>query len=64
MRLINVAPFCFVFDASNSQANVTIPGQEGNMTVYADELSAIADKLLAYANATGAKLLFALTSPM
>jgi acyl-CoA thioesterase-1 len=45
-------------------ANVTIPGQEGNMSVYAGELAQITIKLKAYAAATGAKLLFAITSPM
>lgn len=30
-------------------ANVTIPGQEGNMTVYAPELTEIATRLKAYA---------------
>ena len=34
------------------------------MTVYAGELKQIATKLQAYANVSGAKLLFALTSPM
>jgi len=45
-------------------ANVTIPGQEGNMSVYAPQLAAITAKLQAYSRRTGAKLLFGLTSPM
>ena len=45
-------------------ANVTIPGQEGNMSVYAPQLAAITAKLKIYAARTGAKLLFAITSPM
>ena len=34
------------------------------MTVYASELATITQKLQAYSAATGAKLLFAITSPM
>eukprot|EP00729_Bicosta_minor_P001691 gene1691-34605_t len=45
-------------------ANVTIPGQEGNMTVYAPELTEIATRLKAYSDKTGARLLFGITSPM
>ena len=45
-------------------ANVTIPGQEGNMSVYKGELAAITARLQAHARTTGAQLLFALTSPM
>jgi hypothetical protein len=49
---------------SNLPANVTIPGQEGNMTVYAEQLGTIAAKLQQLQNAGGGKLLFAITSPM
>lgn len=45
-------------------ANVTVPGQEGNMAVYASQLVNITARLQTYANVTGAKLLFAITSPM
>eukprot|EP00040_Diaphanoeca_grandis_P005963 m.35340 g.35340 ORF g.35340 m.35340 type:complete len:376 (-) comp17117_c0_seq1:56-1183(-) len=49
-------------------ANVTIPGQEGNMTVYPGELKQIAMALKNWSSAdgagAGAKLLFAITSPM
>ena len=44
--------------------NVTVPGQEGNMTVYEPQLSAITARLLQYARRVGARLLFALTTPM
>eukprot|EP00035_Acanthoeca_spectabilis_P017694 m.372093 g.372093 ORF g.372093 m.372093 type:complete len:201 (-) comp16686_c1_seq18:4568-5170(-) len=45
-------------------ANVTIPGQEGPMSAYVPELTNITTRLQAYAKDTGAKLLFAITSPM
>ena len=45
-------------------ANVTIPGQEGNMTVYASQLDAIATRLSTWASTRGTKLLFGITSPM
>lgn len=45
-------------------ANVTIPGQEGNMTVYPGQLAAIAKRLVSWASESGAKLLFGITSPM
>lgn len=46
--------------------NKTIPGQQGNSTVYPGELEQIAKKLADYASASSGKvkLLFALTSPM
>lgn len=45
-------------------ANVTIPGQEGNMTVYPGQLAQIAAKLKTWAADTGSKLLFGITTPM
>ena len=48
----------------NLPPNVTIPGQEGNMTVYAAQLEAITLRLAARQRAAGGALLFAVTSPM
>lgn len=45
-------------------ANVTVPGQEGSMDVYADELENITLRLKDWQQKAGGKLLFAVTSPM
>lgn len=45
-------------------ANVTIPGAEGNMTVYPQQIAEIATQLKRWAGKTKAKLLFGITSPM
>lgn len=45
-------------------ANVTIPGQEGSMTPYASELRNLTLRLQGFAASAGAKLLFALTTPL
>lgn len=44
--------------------NLTIPGQNGNTSVYPEELQAIATRLQAWAAPRGTKLVFALTSTM
>ena len=45
-------------------ANVTIPGQEGNMTVYPEQIAQIANSLKAWAAESHSKLMFGITSPM
>lgn len=45
-------------------ANVTIPGQEGNMTVYQSQLDQLTARLVQWAAPRGTKLLFAITSPV
>lgn len=45
-------------------ANVTIPGQEGNMTVYPEQIAQIANSLKAWAAESHTKLMFGITSPM
>jgi hypothetical protein len=44
--------------------NTTIPGQQGNTTVYAAELNQIAQQIKYFADNSSAKVIFALTSPM
>jgi len=50
-------------DGPCNGANTTIPGGAGRSDVYAPQLRQIAAKLKAYTAATGAKLLFELTTP-
>lgn len=45
-------------------SNATVPGQNGNSSVYAPQLQQIATALQAWAKARGSKLIFGLTSPM
>jgi hypothetical protein len=44
--------------------NATVPGQNGNTSVYAPELTQIARALQAWAAPRKTKLMFGLTSPM
>lgn len=44
--------------------NQTVPGQNGNSSVYAEQLAGLAERLLVWAKPRGAQLLFALTSTM
>jgi hypothetical protein len=45
-------------------ANVTIPGQEGNMSVYPAQIAQLGQTLKSWAQQSGTKLLFGVTTPM
>eukprot|EP01047_Picozoa_sp_COSAG01_P002365 COSAG01_NODE_63_length_29632_cov_270.650662_14_plen_463_part_00 len=45
-------------------ANVTIPGQEGNMSVFPAQIAQLGQTLKSWAQQSGTKLLFGVTTPM
>eukprot|EP00756_Hemistasia_phaeocysticola_P052559 Hpha_TRINITY_DN27811_c0_g1::TRINITY_DN27811_c0_g1_i1::g.194111::m.194111 len=62
-----IAPDLIIFNwglHDGPLGNSTVPGQQGNASVYSGELRQIAERLNDFATKAGSKLVFALTTPV